>query len=414
MIQAKVAEILESDQFLQEFKVSGWVRSFRSNRFVALNDGSTINNIQCVIDFEKFNPETLKRITVGAAISVKGILKESEGKQQRVEIDVKEVSILGDANPEEVKLTILSPKRHSLEKLREQAHLRVRTNTFGAIMRVRSKLSFAVHSYFQQNNFYYVNTPIITGSDAEGAGEMFKVTNFDLKNPPKNEDGSIDYKKDFFGKETNLTVSGQLEGETYALGLGQIYTFGPTFRAENSNTSRHLAEFWMIEPEIAFCDLDGNMDLAEDFIKYVVSYVLENCKDDLEFLEQRLANEDKAKPAAERSEMGLIEKLKFVLENNFKRVSYTEAIDILKDSKPNKKKKFKYIIEEWGADLQSEHERFLVEKHFKCPVILFDYPANIKAFYMRLNEDGKTVRAMDVLFPGIGEIMNNIFSDQKY
>ncbi len=413
MIQAKVAEILESDQFLQEFKVSGWVRSFRSNRFVALNDGSTINNIQCVIDFEKFNPETLKRITVGAAISVKGILKESEGKQQRVEIDVKEISILGDANPEEVKLTILSPKRHSLEKLREQAHLRVRTNTFGAIMRVRSKLSFAVHSYFQQNNFYYVNTPIITGSDAEGAGEMFKVTNFDLKNPPKNEDGSIDYKKDFFGKETNLTVSGQLEGETYALGLGQIYTFGPTFRAENSNTSRHLAEFWMIEPEIAFCDLDGNMDLAEDFIKYVVSYVLENCKDDLEFLEQRLANEDKAKPAAERSEMGLIEKLKFVLENNFKRVSYTEAIDILKDSKPNKKKKFKYIIEEWGADLQSEHERYLVEKHFKCPVILFDYPAKIKAFYMRLNEDGKTVRAMDILFPGIGEIVGGSQREER-
>ncbi|UAB85498.1 asparagine--tRNA ligase [Zunongwangia sp. SCSIO 43204] len=413
MIQAKVAEILESDQFLQEFKVSGWVRSFRSNRFVALNDGSTINNIQCVIDFEKFNPETLKRITVGAAISVKGILKESEGKQQRVEIEAKEVNILGDANPEEVKLTILSPKRHSLEKLREQAHLRVRTNTFGAIMRVRSKLSFAVHSYFQQNNFYYVNTPIITGSDAEGAGEMFKVTNFDLKNPPKNEDGSIDYKKDFFGKETNLTVSGQLEGETYALGLGQIYTFGPTFRAENSNTSRHLAEFWMIEPEMAFCDLDGNMDLAEDFIKYVVKYVLDNCQDDLSFLEQRLTNEDKSKPAAERSDMGLIEKLKFVLENNFKRVSYTEAIEILKNSKPNKKKKFKYIIEEWGADLQSEHERYLVEKHFKCPVILFDYPAKIKAFYMRLNEDGKTVRAMDILFPGIGEIVGGSQREER-
>ena len=413
MIQAKVAEILESNQFLQEFEINGWVRSFRSNRFVALNDGSTINNIQCVIDFEKFDPETLKRITVGAAINVKGILKESEGKQQRVEVEAKEVKILGDANPEEVKLTILSPKRHSLEKLREQAHLRVRTNTFGAIMRVRSKLSFAVHSYFQQNNFYYVNTPIITGSDAEGAGEMFKVTNFDFKNPPKKEDGSIDYKKDFFGKETNLTVSGQLEGETFALGLGQIYTFGPTFRAENSNTSRHLAEFWMIEPEIAFCDLDQNMDLAEDFIKYVVKYVLENCKDDLAFLEERLANEDKSKPAVERSDMGLIEKLNFVLENNFKRVSYTEAIEILKNSKPNKKKKFKYIIEEWGADLQSEHERFLVEKHFKCPVILFDYPAKIKAFYMRLNEDGKTVRAMDILFPGIGEIVGGSQREER-
>ncbi|MDT0648555.1 asparagine--tRNA ligase [Autumnicola edwardsiae] len=413
MTQAKVAELLDSNQFLQEFQVKGWVRSFRSNRFIALNDGSTINNLQCVIDFENTDEDILKRITVGAAIGVKGTLKESAGSQQRVEIEVNEVKIYGDANPEEVKLTILSPKRHSLEKLREQAHLRVRTNTFGAVMRVRSKLSFAVHSYFQQNNFHYVNTPIITGSDAEGAGEMFKVTNLDLKNLPKNEDGSIDYKKDFFGKETNLTVSGQLEGETFALGLGQIYTFGPTFRSENSNTSRHLAEFWMIEPEVAFCDLDGNMDLAEDFIKYVLKYVLEHCKDDLEFLDQRLSNEDKAKPKAERSEMGLLEKLHFVLDNNFKRVSYTEAIDILKNSKPNKKKKFNYLIEEWGADLQSEHERFLVEKHFKSPVILFDYPANIKAFYMRLNEDGKTVRAMDILFPGIGEIVGGSQREER-
>ncbi|MDT0691658.1 asparagine--tRNA ligase [Salegentibacter sp. F188] len=413
MTQAKVAELLDSNQFLQEFQVKGWVRSFRSNRFIALNDGSTINNLQCVIDFENTDEEILKRITIGAAIGVKGTLKESAGSQQRVEIEVNEVEIYGDANPEEVKLTILSPKRHSLEKLREQAHLRVRTNTFGAVMRVRSKLSFAVHSYFQNNNFHYVNTPIITGSDAEGAGEMFKVTNFDLENPPKNEDGSIDYKKDFFGKETNLTVSGQLEGETFAMGLGQIYTFGPTFRAENSNTSRHLAEFWMIEPEVAFCDLDGNMDLAEDFIKYVLNYVLEHCKDDLEFLDQRLSNEDKAKPKAERSEMSLLEKLHFVIDNNFKRVSYTEAIDILKDSKPNKKKKFNYIIEEWGADLQSEHERFLVEKHFKSPVILFDYPADIKAFYMRLNEDGKTVRAMDILFPGIGEIVGGSQREER-
>ncbi|WP_373057703.1 asparagine--tRNA ligase [Zunongwangia sp. H14] len=413
MIQAKIAEILNSNQFLQEFQVNGWVRSFRSNRFIALNDGSTINNLQCVLDFENTDEEILKRITVGAAVGIKGTLKESAGSQQRVEIEVKEIKIHGDANPEEVKLTILSPKRHSLEKLREQAHLRVRTNTFGAVMRVRSKLSFAVHSYFQQNNFHYVNTPIITGSDAEGAGEMFKVTNLDLKNPPKNEDGSIDYKKDFFGKETNLTVSGQLEGETFAMGLGQIYTFGPTFRAENSNTSRHLAEFWMIEPEVAFCDLDGNMDLAEDFIKYVLKYILENCKDDLEFLDQRLANEDKAKPKAERSDMGLLEKLHFVLDNNFKRVSYTEAIEILKDCKPNKKKKFQYLIEEWGADLQSEHERYLVEKHFKSPVILFDYPANIKAFYMRLNEDGKTVRAMDILFPGIGEIVGGSQREER-
>lgn len=413
MITGKVAEVLESTHLLQEYQVKGWVRSFRSNRFIALNDGSTINNLQCVVDFEKMPEALLKRITVGAAIAVTGTLQESQGSGQRVEIQASAVEILGDADPEEVKYTILSPKRHSLEKLREQAHLRVRTNTFSTVMRVRSKLSFAIHSYFQQNNFHYVHTPIITGSDAEGAGEMFKVTSFDLDNIPRNEDGSVNYKEDFFGKETNLTVSGQLEGETYALGLGQIYTFGPTFRAENSNTSRHLAEFWMIEPEMAFTDLIGNMDLAEDFIKYVLKYVLENCKDDLAFLDQRLAGEDKAKPEAERSPMGLIEKLMFVIDNNFKRVSYTEAIEILKNSKPNKKKKFNYIIEEWGADLQSEHERFLVEKHFKCPVILFDYPANIKAFYMRLNEDGKTVRAMDILFPGIGEIVGGSQREER-
>jgi len=413
MIKAKIAELLQSNQFLQEVEVKGWVRSFRSNRFIAVNDGSTINNLQCVIDFENTKEDVLKRINIGAAIKVVGTLKESLGSGQTMEVEVTSIEILGDANPEEVKLTILSPKRHSLEKLREQAHLRVRTNTFGAIMRVRSKLSFAVHSYFQQNNFFYVNTPIVTGSDAEGAGEMFKVTALDLKNPPKNEDGSINYKKDFFGKETNLTVSGQLEAETFALGLGQVYTFGPTFRAENSNTSRHLAEFWMIEPEVAFCDLDGNMDLAEDFIKYVVKYVLENCKDDLEFLDKRQEEEDKTKPQAERSEMSLLKKLEFVTENNFKRVSYTEAIDILRNSKPNKKKKFQYPIDEWGADLQSEHERFLVEKHFKCPVILFDYPANIKAFYMRLNEDGKTVRAMDILFPGIGEIVGGSQREER-
>lgn len=413
MTHTKIVEVLSSDPVLQEIHIKGWVRAFRSNRFIALNDGSTINNIQCVVDFENTDEAILNEITVGAAIAVNGILKESQGQGQNVEIEVESVEILGKADPEEVKKTILSPKRHSLEKLREQAHLRVRTNTFSAIMRVRSKLSFAVHQYFQENGFNYVNTPIITGSDAEGAGEMFKVTNFDLKNIPLDENGKIDYKKDFFGKETNLTVSGQLEGETYALGLGQIYTFGPTFRAENSNTSRHLAEFWMIEPEVAFCDLDGNMDLAEDFIKYVINYVLENCDDDLAFLENRQAQEDKSKPEAERAPMALREKLKFITENNFKRVSYTEAIDILKNSKPNKKKKFNYVIEEWGADLQSEHERYLVEKHFQCPVILFDYPANIKAFYMRLNEDGKTVRAMDILFPGIGEIVGGSQREER-
>ena len=408
-----IVHILKDEPKEQELTVKGWVKSFRANRFIALNDGSTINNLQCVVDFENTDPALLKRITVGAAIAVTGNLVASQGGGQAVEVDVKEVKILGDADPEEVKRTILQPKRHTLEKLREQAHLRVRTNTFGAVMRLRSQLSFAVHQYFQKEGFYYVNTPIITGSDAEGAGEMFKVTALDIKNPPKDKDGNIDYKKDFFGKETNLTVSGQLEGETYALGLGQIYTFGPTFRAENSNTSRHLAEFWMIEPEVAFNDLDANMDLAEDFIKYVIQYVMDNGQDDLEFLENRLIQEDKAKPEAERAPMPLREKLKFVLENNFKRVSYTEAIDILKDSKPNKKKKFNYIIEEWGADLQSEHERFLVEKHFKCPVILFDYPANIKAFYMRLNEDEKTVRAMDILFPGIGEIVGGSQREER-
>lgn len=413
MIKGRIAELLQNTQYLQEVEVQGWVRSFRSNRFVALNDGSTINNIQVVIDYENTNEEILKRINVGAAVLFRGTLQESMGSGQRVEILASHIEILGDANPEEVKKTILSPKRHSLEKLREQAHLRVRTNTFGAVMRVRSRLAFAVHDYFQQNNFFYVNTPIITASDAEGAGEMFQVTSLDLENLPRTEDGKVDYSKDFFSRETNLTVSGQLEGETYAMGLGQIYTFGPTFRAENSNTTRHLAEFWMIEPEMAFCDLDRNMDIAEDFIKYVLRYILENCEDDLAFLEKRQEEEDKTKPEKERSAMSLTDKLRFVVDNNFKRVSYTEAIEILMNSKPNKKKKFNYVIEEWGVDLQSEHERYLVEKHFKCPVILFDYPASIKAFYMRLNEDNKTVRAMDILFPGIGEIVGGSQREER-
>ena len=413
MSYVSIVDLLKSDAIHQEFTVKGWVRSFRANQFVALNDGSTIKNLQCIVDFENTDEDLLKRITTGAAVIITGILEESQGAGQRVEVKAKTIEIAGDADPEEVKLTILSPKRHNLEKLREQAHLRVRTNTFGAIMRMRSKLSYAVHQYFNENGFYQAHTPIITGSDAEGAGEMFQVTGLDLSNPPKTENGAIDYSKDFFGKETNLTVSGQLEGETYALGLGKIYTFGPTFRAENSNTSRHLAEFWMIEPEVAFMDLNGNMDLAEDFIKYVINYVLEHCQDDLEFLENRLIQEDKQKPQAERATMSLRDKLKFVAENSFKRVSYTEAIDILRNSKPNKKKKFKYPINEWGADLQSEHERYLVEKHFECPVILFDYPANIKAFYMRLNEDGKTVRAMDILFPGIGEIVGGSQREER-
>ena len=410
MKMSSVAELLQSDLFLQEVAVKGWVRTFRSNRFIALNDGSTIKNIQCVIDFENTNEETLKRITTGAAVSIKGTLVESQGRGQSVEVQVSEIEILGDSNPDEYPI---QPKRHSMEFLRENAHLRVRTNTFSAVMRVRSTLSFAVHKYFQENGFNYVNTPIVTGSDAEGAGEMFRVSTFEPNEAPLTEDGKVDYSQDFFGKETNLTVSGQLEAETFAMALGKVYTFGPTFRAENSNTTRHLAEFWMIEPEVAFMDLDGNMDLSEDFIKSVLAYVLENCKDDLAFLDQRLTQEEKSKPQAQRSEMSLLEKLHFVVDNNFKRVSYTEAIDILRNSKPNKKKKFQFPINEWGADLQSEHERYLVEKYFKCPVILFDYPASIKAFYMRLNEDGKTVRAMDVLFPGIGEIVGGSQREER-
>ncbi|KAB7529157.1 asparagine--tRNA ligase [Flagellimonas olearia] len=405
-----IKELLEKQPVGEPVEVNGWVKTFRSNRFIALNDGSTIHNLQCVVDFENFDETLLKQISTGAALKISGTLVESQGKGQSVEIQSTDVFVHGTADPETYPI---QPKKHSLEFLREKAHLRVRTNTFSAVMRVRSALSFAIHSYFQQNGFYYMHAPIITGSDAEGAGEMFRVTTLDDKNPPVDEQGKVDYSEDFFGKETNLTVSGQLEAETYAMALGKVYTFGPTFRAENSNTSRHLAEFWMIEPEVAFNDLDANMDLAEDFIKWIIQYVLDNCGDDLEFLEKRLLDEEKSKPQAERSEMSLTEKLKFVVENNFKRVSYTEAIDILRNSKPNKKKKFQYPIDEWGADLQSEHERFLVEKHFKCPVILFDYPANIKAFYMRLNEDGKTVRAMDVLFPGIGEIVGGSQREER-
>jgi asparaginyl-tRNA synthetase len=411
MTTVSVKQALSNTNVGTAVRLRGWVRTFRSNRFVALNDGSTINNIQAVINFEETDPELLKRITTGACIEVIGDLVASMGKGQKVEIQVTALTILGDSDADEYPL---QPKKHSFEFLREIAHLRPRTNTFGAIFRVRHALAFAIHKYFNDNDFFYLNTPIITGSDAEGAGEMFKVTALDLENPPKNEDGSINYKEDFFEKETNLTVSGQLEAELGALALNKVYTFGPTFRAENSNTSRHLAEFWMIEPEMAFYNLDDNMDLAEDFTKYVIRYVLDNCADDLAFLDKRFTDEEKSKPQQQRSERGLIEQLNFVVDNQFVRLTYTEAIEILKRSKPNQKKKFKYLINEWGADLQSEHERFLVEKHFKSPVILFDYPANIKAFYMRLNEDGKTVRAMDVLFPGIGEIIGGSQREERY
>jgi asparaginyl-tRNA synthetase len=410
MKRTKIKDLLAYEKTQEEILVKGWVRTFRSNRFIALNDGSSIQNLQCVVDFEKFDEEILKKVTTGAAIAVKGSLVESQGKGQKFELIAQELTVLGESNPEEYPL---QPKKHSLEFLRDIAHLRPRTNLFGAVMRVRHTLAYAVHHFFNSKGFYYFNAPIITGSDAEGAGEMFQVTNFDLENIPRNEEGQINFKEDFFGKATNLTVSGQLEAETAAMALGQVYTFGPTFRAENSNTSRHLAEFWMIEPEMAFVELDENMDLAEEFIKYIISYTLEHNREDIEFLDKRFAEEEKSKPANERSDMGLIEKLNFVVENNFKRVSYTEAIEILMNSKPNKKKKFKYPINEWGADLQSEHERFLVEKHFNSPVILFDYPAKIKAFYMRLNEDNKTVRAMDILFPGIGEIVGGSQREER-
>lgn len=410
MITVNVKDALTKMPVGSEVRLRGWVRTFRSNRFIALNDGSTIHNIQAVVNFEDTDPEVLKRITTGACIEVMGDLVASLGKGQNVEVQVKSIVIHGDSHPEEYPL---QPKKHSMEFLREIAHLRPRTATFGAIFRIRHALAFAIHKYFNDNGFFYMHTPIITGSDAEGAGEMFRVTALDLNNLPKNEEGNIDFTEDFFERETNLTVSGQLEAELGAMALSKVYTFGPTFRAENSNTSRHLAEFWMIEPEMAFFELDDNMTLAEDFLKYVIGYALEHCKDDLEFLDKRFADEEKAKPQQQRSERGLLAQLQFVVENNFVRLSYTEAIEILKNSQPNRKKKFNYIIEEWGADLQSEHERYLVEKHFKSPVILFDYPAKIKAFYMRLNEDGQTVRAMDVLFPGIGEIIGGSQREER-
>lgn len=413
--RTKIKQVLVGDKIGEQITVAGWVRSYRSNRFIALNDGSTIKTLQVVVDYENEDPDVIKKITVGAAIKVVGNLVESQGRGQTVEVHADSIEILGEANaevgPDQYPL---QPKRHSLEYLREIAHLRFRTNTFGAIFRIRHQVAYAIHEFFHKRGFYYIHAPIITGSDAEGAGEMFKVTNLDLDNLPKGEDGNIDFGQDFFGKATNLTVSGQLEAELAALALSQVYTFGPTFRAENSNTTRHLAEFWMIEPEVAFADLVDNMDLAEDMLKYVVKSVLENCDDDLTFLQDRLINEEKSKPAAERSPMPLKEKMQFCLENDFVRLTYTEAIDILRNSKPNKKKKFQFVIEEWGADLQSEHERYLVEKHFKKPVILTDYPKQIKAFYMRGNDDGKTVAAMDILFPGIGEIVGGSQREERY
>jgi len=410
MKRSKVLELLKGDAIGEEVLVCGWVRTFRNNQFIALSDGSTIKTLQCVVDRENTDDALLKRITTGAAMRLKGTVVESQGQGQKVEIQVTECKVIGDSDPEKYPL---QPKKHSLEFLREIAHLRSRTNTFGAVLRIRHAAAYSIHKFFNDRGFVYIHSPIVTGSDAEGAGEMFQVTTLNLDNPPRTEEGAIDFKQDFFGKATNLTVSGQLEAELGALALSEVYTFGPTFRAENSNTSRHLAEFWMIEPEIAFADIHDDMDLAEDMLKYIIKYVLENCPDDLEFLEQRLINEEKNKPMAERSPMPLREKLQFCLENDYERLTYTEAIEILMRSKPNKKKKFQFVIEEWGADLQSEHERYLVEKHFKKPVILTGYPKEIKAFYMRVNDDDKTVAAMDILFPGIGEMVGGSQREER-
>jgi asparaginyl-tRNA synthetase len=409
-----IADLVNSDQVNVKVNVKGWVRTRRQSKnvaFIALNDGSTINNIQLVAEVSNVGESMLAKINTGAAISVNGLLVESSGSGQSREIQVESVELLGPADPDEYPL---QPKRHSLEFLREKAHLRFRTSTFSAITRIRHAMIFGIHKFFNDRGFYNIHTPIITGSDAEGAGEMFRVSVLDPKNPPLTEDGEVNFKEDFFGKETNLTVSGQLEAELAALAMTKVYTFGPTFRAENSNTSRHLAEFWMIEPEVAFADIHDNMDLAEDMLKYLVQYALDHCREDLDFLNKRLKDEEKHKKIQDRSPMDLIERLEFVLAEDFERLTYTEAIDILRNSNYNKKKKFKYIIEGWGADLQSEHERYLVEKHFNKPVILTDYPKEIKAFYMKQNDDGKTVRAMDVLFPQIGEIIGGSQREEVY
>ena len=400
----QIKSVLNNDYVGKVIVVCGWVKTFRSNRFINLNDGSCLSDLQCVVDYEKLDESKLSKINTGACLEVEGEIVKSKGREQSVELIVNNINILGESDPEKFPI---QPKKHSFEFLRENAHLRVRTKTLSSVFRIRSEVSFAIHNFFNKNNFYYIHTPIITGSDAEGAGEIFKVTTLDSKKK------NLDYSEDFFGKETNLTVSGQLEAESMAMGLGNVYTFGPTFRAENSNTSRHLSEFWMIEPEMAFYDLNDNMDLAEKFIQNVIKNIFEKCKDDIVFLSDRLEKEEMSKPKNQRSELSLLERIEFVINNNFKRVTYSDAFEILRNSKPNKKGKFKYPVKEWGIDFQSEHERFLVEKYFKSPVIVYDYPAKIKAFYMRLNDDSKTVRAMDILFPGIGEIVGGSQREER-
>ena len=408
--KTEIKSVFESKNIGDNISINGWVKTFRSNRFIALNDGSCLEDIQCVINFEEFDKEILSKINTGTSLNIEGEIVESQGKGQNIEISVKEINILGLSNPDEYPI---QPKKHSFEFLRDNAHLRVRTKTISSVMRIRSELSYAIHKFFNENNFYYVHTPIITGSDAEGAGEMFRVTTLNLNKVPKDSNGKIDFTKDFFSKETNLTVSGQLEAESMALGLGKVYTFGPTFRAENSNTSRHLAEFWMIEPEMAFYELDDNINLAEQFIKYIIKYVYDKCKNEIVFLSGRLEKEEQNIPKNERNDFSLEERINFVINNDFIRITYSEAFDILKNSKPNKKGKFKFPLNEWGVDFQSEHERFLVEKYFKCPVVVYDYPSKIKAFYMRMNDDKKTVKAMDILFPGIGEIVGGSQREER-
>ncbi|HYC39662.1 MAG TPA: asparagine--tRNA ligase [Chitinophagaceae bacterium] len=408
--RTRIREVLSIEPERQELTVMGWVRSFRNNQFIALNDGSTNSNLQVVAPLGQFDESLLKRITVSAALKVTGTLEPSLGKGQKQDLKASSIEVLGDSDPEKYPL---QPKKHSLEFLREIAHLRFRTNTFGSVFRIKHAVAFAIHKFFNDRGFVYIQTPIITASDAEGAGEMFRVTTLPFDNTPRNEDGSVNFREDFFGKSTNLTVSGQLEGELAATALAEIYTFGPTFRAENSNTARHLAEFWMIEPEMAFYDLEDNMQLAEEFIRYIIRYAIENYREDLDFLAQRLSDEEKQLPQEKRSGMGLIEKLEFVLNNEFERLSYGEALEILKDSPHNRKNRFQFPITGWGMDLQSEHERYLVEKHFKKPVILSNYPKEIKAFYMRQNDDGKTVAAMDILAPGIGEIVGGSQREER-
>ena len=407
--RVKIKNALEMRAGTAEITVMGWVRTLRNNQFIALNDGSSNENLQLVLELGRFDEAILKKITTGASIRAVGQLVESPGKGQQVELKVDRLEILGLCDAEKFPL---QPKKHSLEFLREIAHLRFRTNTFGSIFRIRHALAFATHQFFHDRGFVYLHTPIITASDAEGAGEMFKVTTLPFDQTPRNDGGEVNFKEDFFGRATNLTVSGQLEGELAAMGFSDIYTFGPTFRAENSNTTRHLAEFWMIEPEVAFNDLEDNMNLAEVFVRFLIQYVLDHNRADLEFLDLRLAEEEKQKPQAERSEWGLIEKLEAVASTDFERITYTQAIEILLQSPAYKKKKFKYDIA-WGTDLQSEHERYLVEKHFKKPVIVTNYPKEIKAFYMRQNDDGKTVAAMDILAPGIGEIVGGSQREER-